>query len=116
MCMAAGPSSLAEIPEALFAPLRSGGLCRAAPAEPQSSGRLLAARDRAAGEPAPDRDKAEIKALMSVHGVALSPHDSRVPRVRNIRGPGSPLVDSLLTCTGEVHEGFLMLAKARIEK
>jgi len=114
--MAAGPWSLVETPEALLIQARSGGLCRAAPAEPQSSGRLLAAGDRAAGEPAPDRDKAEINALMCVHGVALTPHDSRVPRVRNIRGPGSPLVDSLLTCTGEVHEGFVMLAKARIEK
>ena len=116
MYMAAGPSSLVETPEALLVSLRSGGVGGPVPAEPERSRRLLAAPDRAAGEPAPDRDKAEIKALMCVHGVALTPHDSRVPRVRNIRGPGSPLVDSLLTCTGEVHEGFLMLAKARIEK
>ena len=52
MRMAAGPSSLVETREALLSPLRQGGLCAAAPAEPQSGGRLLAARDRQARESA----------------------------------------------------------------
>ena len=59
MRMAAGPSSLVETREALLAQVRQGGLCSAAPAEPQDGGRLLAARDRSAGEPAPERDAAE---------------------------------------------------------
>jgi len=50
--MAAWHSILAETPEALLVPLRRGGLRGPAPAEPERSGRLLAAGDRQIGEPA----------------------------------------------------------------
>lgn len=62
MRMAAGPSSLAETPEALLSPVRQGGLRGAAPAEPAGGGRLPAARDRQVGEPA-QWDAAAIPAL-----------------------------------------------------
>jgi hypothetical protein len=51
MRMAAGPSSLAEIPEALFAPLRSGGKCVATPPEPACGGGVSRTGDRPPREP-----------------------------------------------------------------
>lgn len=61
MRMAAGLASLVETPEALLASVREGGVRGPAPPGAEGGGRQPPAGDRPVGEPAPDRDAAEVE-------------------------------------------------------